>query len=174
MEKHHNNHYMSHGNTTTDTPPESPIEDVEQSKKTAEKVDWIFYTFDRAVDWLIEQGKQWNNVYINWNNETLLYSCEIKTRDDAYMIYYWITELERKKKIEALQKQREAEALRRELELLDWRDNFDTWKKYIPKPLWKEWEKDLKTDNVYTLMHMKEELEDFMNNNQDNCRNIST
>ena len=82
--------------------------------------------------------------------------------------------MERKKKIEESQKQRATETLRSKLELLDWRDNLgDTWKKYIPKPLWKEWEEDLKTDNVYTLMYMKEKLENFMNNNQDNCRNIS-
>ena len=94
---------------------------------------------DKIIKTLIEKNKKWENFYCCICGKKL-YSCDIKTIDDAYLILYWKTKTEKERKDREEREERE-KLQKRELELINnipkW---IKEWKKYIDRDKRSEWE----------------------------------
>lgn len=116
-----------------------------------------------SIDWiikiLIDRNKKWKNVYCHICGKKL-YSCDVKTLDDAYMILFWKTKLE-KEKSEREEREEMEKIQRKNLELIGnipkW---IKEWKKYIERNKRNERESHVNycARNLYCWNNMDVEL----------------
>ena len=119
-------------------------------KEDAVKYDGWLYTLDNAVKFLIQQREQGNNIYCEFNGHKL-YSADV-TFDSAYLevlgmdyAAYQKKEQEWREEYERKEKEEEEAA---QAKIPYWKEEG---KKYIPQPLWEEWEKcvEIRAGDLY-------------------------
>ena len=135
---------------------------IEQIRKTSIELkddDLENISIDGIIKILIEKNKKWENVYCHICGKKL-YSCDIKTVDDAYLILFWKTKTEKEKK-EREEMEEMEKIQRKNLELIGnipkW---IKEWKKYIERNKRNERESHVNycARNLYCWNNMDVEL----------------